>query len=367
MTGVIPENFEDKNPSPFTTIVPKEEHKRKFTTLYGGLFQEVFEIREFEPYGHFTFQTTTNKITVIDTTAQTGFLIDPVAFAYDFGARMYDARLGRFLSIDPKTSSMPAWSPYSHCFNNPIMFVDEDGELPIIPLLLKAGANGAADMLMQAAMNYYFNPASVGDIEKSFGAVNYWQVSRSTAEGFIPWKTPGGRLGRAAGTAIGDVMVNAFNAGTDYSQEQALQDFAVGFIGDLAGGGMGELLTKYGAKNVAKGIEKMGFNAGMIRKATGYDIMKDYAGNLAKKMKGTVKEASGDGYTVVSGNYTIRMMYKGGQRENPYFRISMEGKGTIDATGKFSSDAATTHFEFTGDPTEQISKIINANTKQLKK
>jgi len=178
----------------------------------------------------------------------------------DFGARGYDARLGRFLSVDPRTESMPAWSPYSHCFNNPIRFVDKDGELPIIPLLLKAGANGAADMLMQAAMNYYFNPESVGDIEKSFGAVNYWQVGRSAAEGLIPWSTPGGRLGRAAASATGDVMVNAFNAGTDYSQEQALQDFATGFIGDLAGGGLGELTSKYGAPALAKGIAKMGFD-----------------------------------------------------------------------------------------------------------
>src|SRR5690606_843657 len=55
MTGVIPENFKDKNPSPFTTIDPKDEHRKKFTTLYGGLFQEVFIKNEFEQYGHFTF------------------------------------------------------------------------------------------------------------------------------------------------------------------------------------------------------------------------------------------------------------------------------------------------------------------------
>jgi RHS repeat-associated protein len=101
--------------------------------LYGGLFQEVFEIREFEPYGHFTFQTTTYKIFVIDTIAQTGFLIDPVAFAYDFGARMYDARLGIFTSVDPLARKYHQWSPYSAFANNPIYFVDPDGKEPIKP------------------------------------------------------------------------------------------------------------------------------------------------------------------------------------------------------------------------------------------
>ncbi|WKZ76144.1 MAG: RHS repeat-associated core domain-containing protein [Vicingaceae bacterium] len=131
MTGVIPENFEDKNPTPFTTIDPKDEHRKKFTTLYGGLFQEVFVTREFEPYGHFTFQTSTNKITVIDTTAQTGFIIDPVAFAYDFGARMYDARVGIFTSVDPLARKFPGWSPYAAFKNNPIVFVDPDGKAPV--------------------------------------------------------------------------------------------------------------------------------------------------------------------------------------------------------------------------------------------
>lgn len=131
MTGVIPETFVDKNPTPFTTIDPKDEHRKKFTTLYGGLFQEVFVTREFEPYGHFTFQTSTNKITVIDTTSQTGFLIDPVAFAYDFGARMYDARIGRFLSIDPAAKIYPSWSPYHFVRNNPILRIDPTGKWDI--------------------------------------------------------------------------------------------------------------------------------------------------------------------------------------------------------------------------------------------
>lgn len=44
--------------------------------------------------------------------------------AYDFSARYYDPKLGRFFSIDP----MPAFgSPYVYCANNPMIFVDPTG------------------------------------------------------------------------------------------------------------------------------------------------------------------------------------------------------------------------------------------------
>jgi RHS repeat-associated protein len=46
----------------------------------------------------------------------------------DFGARIYDSRLGRFLSIDPLTSKSPNLTPYSFADNSPIAFVDKNGE-----------------------------------------------------------------------------------------------------------------------------------------------------------------------------------------------------------------------------------------------
>ncbi|MBU3663810.1 MAG: hypothetical protein FGM41_11530, partial [Bacteroidetes bacterium] len=190
MTGIFPKDFKDKNPSPFTTIDPKDEHRKSFKTLYGGLFQEVFEIREFEPYGHYTFQTTTNKITVIDTTAQTGFLIDPVAFAYDFGARMYDARLGRWLSVDPKATVMPARSPYSAFMNNPIFWDDPDGQCPICPWL---------DAIVDVGFALY----DVGEITYDYvtkGKVDPVSVAALTADLgsiFIPMATGAGLAVRA--------------------------------------------------------------------------------------------------------------------------------------------------------------------------
>ncbi len=54
-------------------------------------------------------------------------------------ARNYDPELGRFLSVDPLASKMPAWSPYSFVFNNPLMFIDPDGRIPY-PITIRSFA-----------------------------------------------------------------------------------------------------------------------------------------------------------------------------------------------------------------------------------
>ena len=117
----------DKNPSPFTSIdVPDEQNQ--YVDVSHGLFQEVFAPKAIEIYGHFTFNTQQGKITELDTSTINHQLIDPVAFAYDFGARIYDARLGRFLSTDAFESKYPHYSPYSYAGNSPIINIDIGGD-----------------------------------------------------------------------------------------------------------------------------------------------------------------------------------------------------------------------------------------------
>jgi RHS repeat-associated protein len=46
----------------------------------------------------------------------------------DYGMRVYDNRLGRFLSVDPLTKSFAMLTPYQFASNSPIANIDLDGE-----------------------------------------------------------------------------------------------------------------------------------------------------------------------------------------------------------------------------------------------
>ncbi|MCB0738597.1 MAG: RHS repeat-associated core domain-containing protein, partial [Bacteroidetes bacterium] len=67
---------------------------------------------------------------------------------YDYGFRIYNPRIGKFLSVDPLTSSYPWYTPYQFAGNTPIAAIDLDGlEEFIVVKEFTAASDGTTQVL----------------------------------------------------------------------------------------------------------------------------------------------------------------------------------------------------------------------------
>ncbi|RGN32270.1 RHS repeat-associated core domain-containing protein, partial [Bacteroides oleiciplenus] len=196
---------------------------------------------------------------------------------YDYGARHYDAALGRFTTIDPIAEKYYSMSPYAYCANNPVNAIDPDGKLPVFLIPLAKGAVGA---IVDAAAQVTISMANGQGFGEAMSNIDYTSVGASfvTSAIAMPSMSTGKKIVTSAVVAV-DAMLDINGKGETET------------IGAITGGD--KPISKVAIDAIASFIPgkvvdnvTSGFN-----KAVGSDLSSSTAATLTKETKSSMKQA----------------------------------------------------------------------------
>src|SRR5690606_25374295 len=107
--------------------------------------------------------------------------------SYDFGARIYDSRLVRWLSLDPLASKYPSESPYIFVGNNPIFYIDPDVKFKL-PSSYKDSHTNFYKFVNEQLGKFYLNSETALQVlnEFSVGQLTREKVRETTGAGYGP-------------------------------------------------------------------------------------------------------------------------------------------------------------------------------------
>ena len=158
----------------------------------------------------------------------------------DYGARQYSSESGRWLTVDPLTEKYYSYSPYAFCNNNPVNFVDPDGNHPVIAGAIIGGAiSGTAAIIKGKSFTEVIAATTGGAVDGALAASGAKLITKIA-------------LG-ATGSGLGDIAEQGINIICDNQESFDWGSSIVSTILGMASTGVTESIET-GLKSVAESL-----------------------------------------------------------------------------------------------------------------
>ena len=128
---------------------------------------------------------------------------------YYYGARYYEPRLSLWMSVDSQWERYPHISGYSYSLNNPVKFIDYEGQEPITAVI-----DAMTAFVVEAGLDFVGNMVLKDmSTQQAFNSINWGKATGAAAQSYAMSLVISGvgsvkALAKAAKSPIGRVVIN---------------------------------------------------------------------------------------------------------------------------------------------------------------